>query len=181
MMQKKKASFLEFLWGSVLLALPMAGINLFNKLIFCSIFMVISLGAGLLMQTRYDRQSTFSILLNAIFLHSLGMTLIGNDIYVYSFIPFGCACFVSGLMFEKLQTVRAYSDPVVIFLALVCGVVVDGLLIAPWEAWHFGLDKLPWIMVRSFSFKTMYAGLLSLLVFSVYDFRRGHFRWLRKI
>lgn len=181
MSQKHSLPFPEFLISALTLTVAMGGINSSNKLIVCSIFMVLSLGIGLLAQVKYGRKQALSILMASMTLHTLIMIIMGHDIYLYSFIPFGCACFAAGLQFERLQTSQRYSTPLIIFFSLVSGIVVDGILIAPWEGLHFGFEKLPNIIFRSLSFKTLYAGILSLLVFCVYDFKAGHVRFFEKL
>ena len=181
MIQKHNLSFWEFLTSTTTLTIAIAGINCSNKLIICSIFMVLSLGISLLTQIKYGRKNALSILIASVTLHTLIMIFMGHHIYLYSFIPFGCACFASGIRFEKLYTSQKYSVPMMIFLSLVSGILVDGLLIAPWEGFHFGFDKLPNIVFRSFSFKTLYAGLLSVLIFCVYDFKAGHVRFFQNL
>ncbi len=160
------------------LTLLLSGINVSPKLIVCSIFMVLSLAMGLWMQTVYGRKNAFTVILSSIGLYGVGMSLMQESLYLYSFIPFGVACYVASAAFEKFKQNRMM--PLAIFMALVSGVVVDGLLIAPWELMHFGAEKLPLIMVKGLSYKTFYAGLLSLFVWGVYDFKTGHSRFFRK-
>lgn len=179
MRKNQQLLFLECCAATFALTVAMTGINTSNKLIVCSIFMVLSLGMGLLMQAKYGRKAAFLMLTLGIILQSLAMVLMGHELYLYSWIPFGCAVFVTGVVFERLQGLFASRTSLTIFLALLCGIGVDGLLIAPWEGMVFGFDRLPWIIIKSLTFKTLYAALLSFLTACVYDFKVGQVRFLK--
>lgn len=152
----------QVIWPFIILSVSLYGINASNKLIICSIFFILSLIFSLKNLKKHVINKGF-VIISAAILANLGvMCLLGNDILLYSFLPFTAAVLVSYHIGKKFKEHAVFMS---LFVPVICGIVTDALLIAPWEYFHFGAAKLPMILVKSIAFKSFYAFIAASGVF----------------
>ena len=152
----------QVIWSFIILSVSLYAINASNKLIICSIFFILSLVMSLKTIEKQGINKGF-VLISAAILANLGvMCLWVNNILLYSFLPFIAAVLVS---YYIGKTIKGHAVFRSLFIPLICGIVTDALLIAPWEYCHFGAAKLPMILVKSIAFKSFYAFIAASGVF----------------
>jgi len=135
------------------------GINMSNKLAICSPFFVLTLITTLGIAKIVDIKTAWISTLSALMVNLLFQWTALKWVHVFSFMGIFCAVHIGLHFFERLSSL---SLPVRLFISLGCAVLMDAVIMLPWEVYTFPMAKVWSVCFRSLLYKISYAGAISL-------------------